>query len=265
MEMAKNKILRSKSICSTKVAQSLKGQRLRKHCYVGATNRLAKEYSMEDLVNAFEGCAKTGMARDNLKNNVDAGQNAFEKPDRTLSFTKPTTMLSEIFRCNTQARQLTGYSSRPDVDFLRTKWDKNLCTVHAKILTLLGSSRNHKNGMSLVFLGNKKGKSTDSAGERYITTKPVDVSKGGVISFYLKDGPDDGDKGCKATMEEFNERSSTNSTSRKTKLVLKAGVRTSHHATGMEKACIVPTVTRKDDGCLERDLQRMNLLVTTRT
>ena len=55
----------------------------------------------------------------------------------------------------------------------------------------------------MVFIGNKKGKSSDSSGPRYITTKPLDISKGGVISFYLKDGPDEGDEGCKKTTEVF--------------------------------------------------------------
>ena len=55
----------------------------------------------------------------------------------------------------------------------------------------------------MVFIGNKKGKSSDSSGARYITTKPLDISKGGVISFYLKDGPDEGDEGCKKTTEVF--------------------------------------------------------------
>ena len=117
-------------------------------------------------------------------------------------------MLHEVFSAKLTQDNSTGYSSfTGDVNFLRTKWDKKFSTVHGvKVSTLLGSSRNYRNGMSLVFLGNKKGKSTDTAGARYITTKPVDISKGGVISFYLKDGPDDGDKGCKVSMEEFRRK-----------------------------------------------------------
>ena len=69
-----------------------------------------------------------------------------------------------------------------------------------------------------------------------------------MISFYLKDGPDDGDKGCKASMEEFRRKEAARIARRENETRAKAGVRISHHVMGMGKVCIVPTVIRKDDG-----------------
>ena len=176
-----------------------------------------KEYDMEDLINAFEGCNKIKTARDNLKNNVEAGQNAFEVPDRTLSFTKPVTIFNENFanvkvlgENITENIEKLGISSPVgDIDFSKkSKWSAKLSTKYGvKVSPMLGSKVNNKtNGNALIFLGNKKGKSTETDGARYITTKPMDIRKGGVISFYLKDGPDDGDYGCLATMKEYRRK-----------------------------------------------------------
>ena len=96
-----------------------------------------------------------------------------------------------------------------DIDFSKkSKWSAKLSTKYGvKVSPMLGSKVNNKtNGNALIFLGNKKGKSTETDGARYITTKPMDIRKGGVISFYLKDGPDDGDYGCLATMEEYRRK-----------------------------------------------------------
>ena len=53
-----------------------------------------KEYDMEELVNAFEGCNKIKVTRENTKKNKDS-QNDPEKPDRSMS--KPLTIFQEAF------------------------------------------------------------------------------------------------------------------------------------------------------------------------
>ena len=89
----------------------------------------------------------------------------------------------------------------------RTKWEFRLSTDYGvRVSNMLGNNEDRKDGTAMVFIGNKMGKSSDSSGSRYITTKPLDITKGGLISFYLKDGPDDGDKGCMATTEVFRKK-----------------------------------------------------------
>ena len=54
-----------------------------------------KEYDMEELVNAFEGCNKIKVTRENAKKNKDS-QNDPEKPDRSMS--KPLTIFHGGFQ-----------------------------------------------------------------------------------------------------------------------------------------------------------------------
>eukprot|EP00943_MAST-04B_sp_MAST-4B-sp1_P008074 g8074.t1 len=166
------------------------------------------EYDMEELVNAFEGCNKIKSVRENTKRRGGDGQNDPEKPDRSQS--KPLTIFSEKFTGSVEKNlERMGYSSstRP-VDFsYRTKWESRLSTEYGvRISNALGNKADGKDGTAMLFVGNKEGKSSDSSGSRYITTKPLDVTKGGIISFYLKDGPDDGDEGCKVTTEVFRKK-----------------------------------------------------------
>ena len=82
-------------------------------CY--ADQNPCKEYEMEELVAAFEGCNKIKTVRDNKKNKVDAGQNAFEKPDRTLSHTKPKYLFNEQFsniRVRENMEKLASWASQ---------------------------------------------------------------------------------------------------------------------------------------------------------
>jgi len=55
-----------------------------------------KEYDMEELVNAFEGCNKIKTARDNLKKAGSDGQNELDKP--VAKPTKPVTIFNEKFK-----------------------------------------------------------------------------------------------------------------------------------------------------------------------
>ena len=55
-----------------------------------------------------------------------------------------------------------------------------------RISDMLGNKNDGRKAM-VVFIGNKK-ESLATTGARYITTQPLDISKGGVISFYLKTG-----------------------------------------------------------------------------
>jgi hypothetical protein len=158
-----------------------------------------KEYSMEDLVSAFEGCSKQKLLADAAKSGVDGGQNAFEKPEK--SYTKPVLAFHETFdnKHLTENTDTRGYGGKyANVRFTApAKWDYGLSSKTGVFeSSFLGSST--KSGNALVFNGNAKGVNIDSSGSRYITTQPIDVSEGGVISFYLKDGPDDGDAVCKA-------------------------------------------------------------------
>ena len=52
-----------------------------------------------------------------------------------------------------------------------------------------------------LFLGNENGNKFDfpePKDSRYLTTVEFDAAEGGVVSFYLKDGPDDGDAVCQS-------------------------------------------------------------------
>ena len=161
-----------------------------------------KEYDMEELVNAFEGCNKIKVTRENAKKNKDS-QNDPEKPDRSIEAStifprfstdaSPRTSKSEGISAG-QERSISRTSQNGSLDLAR---NMGLGSRHA------WKQKDGKEGTAMVFIGNKKGKSSDSSGARYITTKPLDISKGGVISFYLKDGPDEGDEGCKKTTEVF--------------------------------------------------------------
>jgi hypothetical protein len=71
------------------------------------------------------------------------------------------------------------------------KWDKR--------------SRN-RNGV--VFIGNShnisgNGVSMDASGHRALVSKPLNLEDGGVVSFWLKDGPDDGGAMCKWDFEKL--------------------------------------------------------------
>ena len=167
-----------------------------------------KEYDMEELVNAFEGCNKIKTARDNLKKAGSDGQNDLDKP--VAKPTKPVTIFNEKFkgrlRENLEKRGYSSSAARVDMTY-RTKWEFRLSTDYGvRVSNMLGNNEDRKDGTAMVFIGNKMGKSSDSSGSRYITTKPLDITKGGLISFYLKDGPDDGDKGCMATTEVFRKK-----------------------------------------------------------
>ena len=61
---------------------------------------------------------------------------------------------------------------------------------------------------AVVFMGNShnisgKGVSMDSTGHRALVSKPLNLKDGGVISFWLKDGPDDGGAMCKWDYEKL--------------------------------------------------------------
>ena len=43
----------------------------------------------------------------------------------------------------------------------------------------------------------------DSSGHRALVSKPLNLEEGGVVSFWLKDGPDDGGVQCKWDYEKL--------------------------------------------------------------
>ena len=89
-----------------------------------------KEYDMEELVNAFEGCNKIKVTRENTKKNKDS-QNDPEKVDRSMS--KPLTIFQEAFNGRVSENfEKRGYSSRTGtVDFTyKSKWESRLSTEY---------------------------------------------------------------------------------------------------------------------------------------
>jgi hypothetical protein len=74
--------------------------------------------------------------------------------------------------------------------------------------TIIGVEQNSTLGAksgrnALVFNSNREGVSLESDYHRSIISKPFDLREGGVISFQIKDGPDDGGKVCNAQYEEL--------------------------------------------------------------
>lgn len=81
-------------------------------------------------------------------------------------------------------------------------------TLRGSFSTLIGVQKNSTLGAksgrdALVFNFNREGVSLDSEYHRSAILKPFDLTAGGVISFQIKDGPDDGGKVCKWQYEEL--------------------------------------------------------------
>ena len=72
--------------------------------------------------------------------------------------------------------------------------------------TVIGVEINHTLGArsgrnALVFKGNREGVSLDSDYHRSVVSRPFDLTEGGVISFQIRDGPDNGGKNAKLSMK----------------------------------------------------------------
>jgi hypothetical protein len=172
---------------------------LKKAATCFADQNPCKQLNLETLTTAFERCSKQKLPQGDAD-----GQNAFEKPDRTAG--KPMTVFHETF----EGKVIGGYGGRRryamgsengPVEFEGHTWDKELSTLSEVLQsTMLGSVGKGHN--AALFAGNKDGVRTlKHGGARYLTTKEIDASKGGLISFYLKDGPDKGDKICQINHE----------------------------------------------------------------
>ncbi len=86
-----------------------------------------------------------------------------------------------------------------DRNFMNGVWTKN-GTVGVQRNSTLGAASGKT---ALLFKGNREGESLESDYHRSITSKAFDFREGGVISFYLKDGEDDGGAVCHAKFEEL--------------------------------------------------------------
>ena len=106
---------------------------------------------MEELVNAFEGCNKIKVTRENAKKNKDS-QNDPEKVDRSMS--KPLqyfkgfqwTRLREL-------RKARVFSGTGTVDFTyKSKWESRLSTEYGvRISDMLGNKKDGKEGSYGVY------------------------------------------------------------------------------------------------------------------
>lgn len=77
---------------------------------------------------------------------------------------------------------------------------------------IMGSHTGGSKGYnSVVFDGNShnvsgNGVSLDSAGHRALVSRPLDLRDGGVVSFFMKDGPDDGGQRCARVVTEMRKQ-----------------------------------------------------------
>jgi colicin import membrane protein len=119
-----------------------------------------------------------------------AMENSFEKDeDSVVDFTSPNRNFAHVSVLMNETFEERGH--------LDPMWDSHVGVI---VNTSMGSAGHGRS--SLVFNGNREGKSLESDYHRAITSKTFDFRQGGLISFFIKDGRDDGGPSCLA---EYNE------------------------------------------------------------